>query len=73
MAHLRRAARLKHMDDQYIHTMEPVYVTEDDTLVYHGKRMEKGKHYPVRWQGVDYILVSDNNDVNIYEVISDEA
>lgn len=53
--------------------MEPVYVTKDDTLVYHGKKMEKGKPYPVRWQGVDYILVCDDDNVNVYELLPDEA
>ena len=53
--------------------MEPVHVTEDDTLVYNFKQMEVGKQYQAKWHGQPYMLMRDDKDVNIYRFVPDEA
>lgn len=55
------------------YTMEPVHVTEDDTLVYNFKQMEVGKQYQAKWHGQPYMLMRDDKDVNIYRFVPDEA
>lgn len=44
----------------------PVYVNEDDELVYDSKRMEKGKKYRITWCGEHFMLIKDDDGVSVY-------
>lgn len=53
--------------------LEPVYVIkETNELVYHSRMMEKGKKYHVVWDNERFMLIKEDDCVNIYRFEEDE-
>ena len=52
--------------------LEPVYVMkETNELIYNSRMMEKGKEYHVDWDGERFMLIREEDSVNIYRFEED--